>query len=69
MFARRLLIGHLLKVVRQDDGRHRPVGERDATSPVDQMADLRRGRGLLDEITGDVLEKGGKIKFLLIVAA
>ncbi len=69
VLARRLLVGHLLKIVGQDDRRHPALAERDSDRTIDQMAHLRRRGGLRDEGAGDVLEQARQIDFLLIVAA
>ena len=67
--ARRLLVGQLLQVVRQDQRGDAALADRDAHRAVDQMADLRRHRGLLHEGAGDIAEQRRQIDFLLVMAA
>ena len=67
--AGRLFVRHLLKIVRQDQRRHRTVCQRDSNGTIDEMAHLRRGSSLLNEIAGDVLEQRREVNLLLIMAA
>ncbi len=69
MLAGRLLERQILQVVGQDDGGGPPFTQRNADGPVDQMADLRRRRGLFDEGAGDILHQALEIDFLLVVAS
>ncbi len=68
MFAGRLLVGQILQIVGQDDGGDPPLADGDADGPVDQVADLRGGGGLLDEGAGDVLHQALEVDLLLVVA-
>ena len=55
MLARRVFVSRVLQVVRQNHGRDPAPADRDADSPIDQMADLRGGRRLLHEGARDIL--------------
>ncbi len=67
MLAGWFLVGQLLQVVGQDDGGHPPLSDGGADRPVDQVADLRGRRGLLDEGPGHVLEQALEVDLLLVV--
>ncbi len=69
VFTRWIFIRHVLEIVGQYDCRHAALAECNADGAVDQMADLRRGRSLLDKSSGHVLEQARQIDFLLIVTA
>jgi hypothetical protein len=52
MRPRRLLVGHLLKIVGQNDCGHPPFAECDSNATVYEMPDLSGRGGLLDKRAG-----------------
>src|SRR3569833_413557 len=67
MGSRRLLVFHLLQIVRENDGCDPTLGNCNADGPVDEMTDLRRGGSLLYEGARDILVQARQIQLLLIV--
>ena len=69
MIARRFDHRSHLKVARQHDARHLPLGLGNPVGTVDEMGNLRRNEGRLDERARDILEKRLQIEVLLVVRA
>ena len=66
---RRVLVGHLLYVLGEDDAGHGPLRARDAEGAVDEVAYLRRLRRKVHVLAGDVLEQRDQVDLLLVVPA
>ena len=69
VFARRVLVGGVAKVVGNNQCRHPAFGFRHAHGAIDEMADLGCRAGLLHEGARHVLEHADDIDFLLVMAA
>ena len=67
MLLPRLLVGEVLEVVGDDQRGRAALAHGDAHRPVDEVAHLRGGRGLLHEGAGHVLEQADEVELLLVV--